>query len=510
MHAVLFSRHPLLDCLFRVVACILLILSAFAGIKLLMYIGIGMLVGLPMTYRVARVVYRLRKSGFDAHSPDSRTVPVETARVLHDELRQVLPAKTTVKATAQLTLNAFELLNAKPPGVFASLALVGLHGFSFIAGIVVLLGLMASQSDRFKELLNRFAGPQHPVEVSKVLLWEGADSREAGKKGVNTIIANFPKPEEAEKSYRNLTAKLPPQASATLFGQTVLVTLPAKDDDAREKWFNELETQCKSVFLHQPDALVSFALSCSGPNEDATKRLADEATEYLDLSSDMHAIAPWSPEQQITDQDRKARRTYMAIRDKGNFYEDPRWVSLNEKIMKNRRRGDKKAAAKLTEERQQLMELIGKEHLQQMRNEGEAKWDIALLDRYEKSPEPEFTGIADDDENDGNGPDAEVNNAEADTEKQQKKMDQWRKERKKWASEFGSHLGQLPMEGETPAAGSNRYSVQYGTAIVVDSILHISVSFERPADGAPALIKWLSQHGCTKMKYDFQVGIEDD
>lgn len=505
MHAVLFSRHPIIDCFFRAVAGLLLLVTVLAGMRGLFIIGIMMLVGLPTAYRVARVVYRLRKSGFDAHSPDACTVPVETARVLHHELRKVLPANTAVRTTAQLTLNAFELLNAKPPGLLASLALIGIHGFSFIAGLILLLGLVFSQNPLFKQMIQGAGEPQHPLEAARVIKWEGRDAREAGKKGVNTIVANFANPREARKSYQELAAKLPPQASVTLFGQTVLVTLPDKENDFREKWVKELNQRCNDVLMQQADTLVSFELNCSAPNAEAAKRLADEAAEYFELPERMHAIPPWSPEHRITEQDRKARRTYLEIKGKGEIYRDPRWTTLNDRIREARQRGDKEAIAKLTKERHQLFQDLTKEHLQRLRNEGEAKWDLALLDSYEKSPPPEVAGFLDE-----NVEDEEV--AEVDMEKQEKQekqIAQWQKDIKKWELEFGSHLGQLPLEGDEPAAGANRFSAR-GTATAPNRQLHFGMDFERPADGAPALIKWLSQKDCVKMKYDFQPGLEED
>jgi Zn-dependent protease len=136
MHAVLFSRHPVIDVVFRAIAGVLLILTGLAGGRGLMWLGIFMLLGLKMNYRIGSVVHRLRQRGFDAHSPDARTIPVATAYAIYQELRPALPANANTRTSAQFTLNAFELLNAKPPGVLGSMALIGVHGFSLLAAIV--------------------------------------------------------------------------------------------------------------------------------------------------------------------------------------------------------------------------------------------------------------------------------------------------------------------------------------------------------------------------------------
>jgi Zn-dependent protease len=148
VHAVLFSRHPIFDAAFRLVAALILMLSALAGTRMLAVLGVVMFLGLRMNYRVGTVVHRLRHQGLDAASPDARTIPFETARRIHDELRAALPAHLPAKASAQWTLQAFELLNARPPGAIASLALLGAHGFAFCAAVVVCLTLVVAQHGR--------------------------------------------------------------------------------------------------------------------------------------------------------------------------------------------------------------------------------------------------------------------------------------------------------------------------------------------------------------------------
>ncbi|HLA84004.1 MAG TPA: site-2 protease family protein [Thermoguttaceae bacterium] len=157
MHAVLFSRHPIFDVVFRAIAAVILILSALVGGRFLAVIGVFMLIGLPTVYRVGKVVQRLRERGFDANSPDSQTIPPETARAIYDGLCEAMPSQMSTKTSAQLTLQSFELLNAKPPGVAASLALVGVLGSSILASLVLFVVLMAARDAVF----NRPALPPH-------------------------------------------------------------------------------------------------------------------------------------------------------------------------------------------------------------------------------------------------------------------------------------------------------------------------------------------------------------
>jgi Zn-dependent protease len=140
MEAVLFSRHPVLETAFRAVTAGLLMLSWFIGLKVLAVLGLFVLFSLPTTFRVGRVVRRLRKRGFDATSSDALTIPIETARSIYNEIKIAFPVRPKTKFSAQLTLNAFESLNSRPPRTFASLALVGIQGLTLL---IALAGLMA-------------------------------------------------------------------------------------------------------------------------------------------------------------------------------------------------------------------------------------------------------------------------------------------------------------------------------------------------------------------------------
>ena len=138
MHAVLFSRHPMLNVAFRAIACVVLLLGfliSWIGMGLL---GLFMLIRLSVDYHIAKVAHKLRKCNFDACSHDDQTIPFETARRIHDELVPYLPSRSTPKISASLTLQTFELLNAKPPGWLISAALIAVQGISFFLALVMM------------------------------------------------------------------------------------------------------------------------------------------------------------------------------------------------------------------------------------------------------------------------------------------------------------------------------------------------------------------------------------
>ena len=137
LHAILFSRHYLLDVGFRFVAALLMILG---GVLLkeyfLTYLGAAMMFGLPMEYRRSQIVARLRNAGFAARSLDSQTIPDGIARRIIGEIRTSFPKPLSDKATANLTLRIFESLNARPPGWLTVIALAGLQAGAFVVALV--------------------------------------------------------------------------------------------------------------------------------------------------------------------------------------------------------------------------------------------------------------------------------------------------------------------------------------------------------------------------------------
>lgn len=492
-HAVLFSRHPVPDVVFRLLAALALLASGLLGMKYLAILGVFMLLGLSTTYRLGKVVRRLRKSGFDATSPDACTIPASTARLIFDALRAALPARTDVKTSARLTLQAFESLNAKPPGWLGSLFLIGVHGGTFVGAVVIAAVLILARHGNLRDIVAAAAvQPKLRVDSGEVLAWQGADVRQAAGVPVNTIVGTFPHRQEAEAAYRDFTGRLPPRASATLFGQTVLFALPAEDDNARERWFNEIHGHCPGAFVDSAKFHGQFAFSCIAPTDEAAQALEEEAKLYFRIPATMQPVPPWSPEQQISERQRKARRTYVAIQEQlQGKYRDERVSGLSKKIAAAHRRGDARAVESLAKESQRTAQQLDKEILQRLRQEGAEKWDVGLIDLYEKSPQPQLGMDLDELDFDDAGPAPGF-------KEHQKKFEQW-------SLGFGKGLGQLPITGGAPTAGSARFSTHGGMVSRAGLLLNFAwIGFQRPADGAPALADWLRRKGCVDLKYEFR------
>lgn len=140
LNAILFCRRPWLEVAFRALAVMAL---AGAGIVtgqlIFWFLAALMLMPLPGAWREARLAARLRAAGWTAVSPDSQSIPPESAIALIDAIQADNPVVLPAPIIAGRTLRLFERLNAQPPGVLGTLLLL-LAYFGAIG--LALLGLV--------------------------------------------------------------------------------------------------------------------------------------------------------------------------------------------------------------------------------------------------------------------------------------------------------------------------------------------------------------------------------
>jgi Zn-dependent protease len=143
VHSVLFVRHPVLDVAFRVVASLgLLGIALLMGAWVLVGLAVVMLIATPTAWRLANIAHRLRKEGVSTVSTDNETIPVPTALAILAAIRPVLPPQAAPKLLAPHVANVFGALNATPPGSLGTLAVLALHGGSFMIALVMSIAIM--------------------------------------------------------------------------------------------------------------------------------------------------------------------------------------------------------------------------------------------------------------------------------------------------------------------------------------------------------------------------------
>ena len=481
-HALLFSRHHLLDAAFRVVAAIALIAGGmFSKDKILMYLGVFMLIGIPAAYRMARITSTLRQRRVPTGSPDDQTIPTETAVAIIDELKKSLPKRHTTKMVAQQALQIFETLNARPPGWLATSSLL----FAYITSLgmaAVFAGVfIIGQRGDFRAVLAATANqPKRALACGTSLSWKGDQVDTASETPPVTIIANFPKRSDAMNSFKVLTNQLPPSVMLTLFGDSLFLTLPSGEGEVRKQWFSELQHRTKEVFVDSTNYPTTLSASCRLANESLAKELETELNEYFSNDSTQSLIPPWLPRDRRTAEERAAhrlaRKTYLrAQTEKWEGYSDPKVSALQKRIAEARRQGDEAEARTLTQQMTELANELGRQRLNKLKSGEEGPMDTAVIDLLNTLP-------------------ATMTKTNRDAHG-------------KVLEEIAHRLGQLSRVNDGMAPSDHRFSTRGGSVRSKGHTLHLGwLSFKSISEGAPALIDWLCAKGCTDLKYDIRSG----
>jgi hypothetical protein len=136
-HALFFSRHYVLDVIFRAVAAgLLLVASIFTQDWVILVLAAFMAMAIAPAYRVGRIAFEMRRSGLPPGSESDGFVPHDAALVIIDRLRQSSGRAASKTILAEQTLSVYESLATRPPGWGATIALATLHAGAFLlAGI---------------------------------------------------------------------------------------------------------------------------------------------------------------------------------------------------------------------------------------------------------------------------------------------------------------------------------------------------------------------------------------
>ena len=475
LHAVLFSRHYMLDIAFRVIAAIALILfSLFTKDRIMMWIGIPMLLFLPISYKMARVTAKLRNAGLPPVSEDDQTVPVPTAQAIIGELKTTLPKGTNNKTIAQYALHVFETLNARPPGWIASIAFMIVHAGSVVVAVVFLMLLVIGGQGRLSDFARAAAAaPTRKLECSAV--WS------AGKAAIGdsrqTIIANFRNRAAAESAWRQMTNTIPDAAEAKLVGESLLLAFPMTADEHRLSFFERIQLLSTNVAVDSTNFHVSFQLSCLASNEAHARAIEGEMEAYLEQTALMHLIPPWASNVPAPDRQRfmRARQTYAKLDElTASLYTNATLIALSKQMMAARRAGNSAKLARLTDEETRKREQLRNEAILRVRADAQA--DQAVVDAYDELLK------------------------QRDGLKSIDYRDAMRK--------FGGRLGQLPLSGDEPEPAVLRHSALYGVCHRAGLLINFyGVTFHDAAAGAPAMIEWLCNQGCIGFQYDFELGM---
>lgn len=501
-HAVLFQRHPLLDTAFRLLAIVALVgLSVWSGDRILFWVGLFMLIGLPMSWRLASVVHRLRPLGLGARSPDGQSIPPEIALPILAEVRTVMPEKMNANLLAQQVASVFEMLNARPPGVLASLGLLFLHGASFVvAAAGALLFFLGQGGDLVETALLVSERPAYEYTPGSVQEWHGLQAPAAPVAGA-TLLATFGKEREAQREFDALSAELPPWATLVRFGQMLLLALPGEHAADSKQWANLLRQRQATVVVATPETPVLFRLFCVARGEDAAKRLADELRGCLGAPGYV-LIPPWSPAWEAlpaAERERftRARQTKARLdRLTELAYKHPEVTAAQQEMNQLFRNGDMQAAMARTRQVRDVVEAERQRLLEALRTE--EGLDPEVIDLWQRRwKRMQAWGKQS----------AKAEAAAAAAEPERPEQDQVARLRANEAEQIAldkqllARQGVLPLEGGEPRPGSDGEAIRHGSVRHKKAYVLLTASFQHPTRGLPAVAEWLARQGCVEIRF---------
>lgn len=546
-----FSRHYALDVAFRALAAVALLgLSAAFGDRVFMMIGIVMLLGLPIALRQGRVAAQLRREGLAPPVSDATTIAPGTAEAIIGRVKASFPkiANASNKSVAENSLAVYEAVCNRPPGWGATIGFSLLHGGAIVVALVMAMLVAVAQPRGGLRGLAGLARMRQTEPANKLALTDIArvDGPVAAGRPTarRTVYANFPKPEAARAAFEDLRSQVGAGESLQRFGQTLMVSLSAADDAARRRWLAALEGRTREVAVDGGEMFggMGMSLSCVAPDAATATRIEEEASAYLGMPDRYNLVAPWTPGDARTADERArhdtARRTYLRLQSAGSrAFDDPAARAIGRKISAASRRGDRAEMESLQRQQAVLHKAARDLEIQRVRDGVDGGGvDPFVVDAYVamSAARPGAADSVDDDEagDDAPGGDGAGGDPFDDPRHQimAARMGQFapiaprpRALAKAAATTTptatptaapttrtatGSGEARLPRTIEPPAAvlaaGERRFASHFGSVHREGTRVRFAyVSFVDPTFGAPALVRWLSDRGVSGVKYEF-------
>ena len=481
MHALLFSRHPLFDALFRVLAGAgTFLIGMFLSLKFLAIVGAFMVFGVPHAYRAARVASRLRHSGLISVSTDGQSIPTASAQMIIDEVAADFPNVKHNTAIARLVLQVFEAINARPPGWLATILLGGVYVASGIAAFVFSALFFVARTTDLGTFLEQAANqPPHTFTCDTTRRWQGNQYQDDRERARSVIVATFASREDAEKRFQTLANMLPPDARGKLFGQTLLLELSA-EEALRDQWLKELRSIAGNVFLDRDQFRASLTMTCVAPTEEIARRIEADVQAYRVTDGEQQLIPPWSSEHKMTADQRRARATFQRLASALAFADlNPKSQDLRRQMVEARRQGDEAAARKHRQALDELSSTLARQAVDKIQREEPEPLDSEMVDLYLKQPQKPVDGTPEE-------------------------YEKFAVESRKWLVPMAARMGTLPVnETGSVTPGDKRYSATGGAVSRAGLALRFDrFKFESPLDGVPTFADWLCEQDNVAFKYE--------
>ncbi|HEV3300564.1 MAG TPA: site-2 protease family protein [Planctomycetaceae bacterium] len=486
VHALLFSRHYSLDVTFRAMAGLaLLFISALSREGFLAALGVFMLISARTTYKLGKIA-QLLKPKLKRQLRREETLSRETVNVIAREIDERFKQQSmNVKLRAQLASNVFEMIKSPAPGWLASFAFGGVYLGSILAATVFAAVLVVGRQANFAQLARvAVAAPTIRYQKGSTQVVEGPKASPAAQEV--TVIAECADAKAANELFAEMQGQIPAAATFRVFGQTLLLALPANDNEARKEWSTKLEPRCKSVVVQSDVFSVPMTVLCIAPDGPSAEAIEQDYNDYAMGGQFKALISPWSNDPRVTPDQKRARKTLRFLQNSFSPEDQKATSDFYPKRREALRRGDKDAVAKIDAELKELRKKQWDQHIQAVMSRDDV--DKKLIEIYARRPT-----IA------GADLDDELDEAEEQPPADKRKFT---KAYATWCDEMAARLGQLPIVRGKPTAGIDRYGSKSGFASQAGLILRFDfVQFNRPVDGIPSFAEWLYSQKCVDLKY---------
>jgi Zn-dependent protease len=492
VQTLLFARHYAVDVAFRLLAAVALIaLTVFLGGRIYMALGISMLLSVPLVWQRGRIATELRRAGMGPQPSDDQRIPPELARAIITRVMSGTSKslKQGNRAVAQTTLAIYETLCNRPPGWLATLGLGAVHVLAVLLALALGIFVAIAQGGPLARFARAAAqGPRQSISPTDIVAVGDHQPAVARK----TVVANFAKSAEARSAYIALSQNLGPGEAVERFGQTVLLAFPAADEPARRRHLADVERLTKDFSVDVPQrGGARFRLNCIAPDDATAALIQAQVDEYTRLPRELRLIPPWSPAASDPQTDwprcRLARQTYQRLERAGRVGPaDPAQKELGSRIRDAVRSGDTAELERLRAEQTQRMQERRHDELERLRTLHDGSVDPVVVENYLRLPAQSAASSDEYDDEASDSSPLRFNNPAYQA--------------------IAARMAQIPLVNGKPAPGAARFS-SYGFMSREGLLLTFHYwTFEDDVEGAPALVRWLADHGCRSMHYDFHNG----
>jgi Zn-dependent protease len=476
LNAVLFSRHFKLELAFRLVAALALLGATFMGWGRFWFVmGIFMLMGLPVAYRLAKAAHDLRRSGATFVSPDDQSIPVATALTISRQLKAVWPGTVNLRDLATHTLSVFKHLNDRPPGVLASLALLGVYLGALVAAFVGLGLVYAAKPGGLEHGALLDTGQPRLVWQSDQVRQPALEDWRLAALAEPCAVALFPGGPATNRSEKIVSRYW------SDFGQSLFLS----GAGASTNQLLALGANPTNVFLEVPASnLVAFVqLRCEAPDEAIAQRLARECQRAM-AGAWLGLRPPWVEAAGLTDADRETM-------EKGRFTWE-RLQAIETRVKQDRevRRISHEMARQFGEDATNALQEAFSQH-----HEATGRAYVRELERERANRDPRFDSAL-----------ADVRLAQfvAEEEAQPQTLSRLQEA-------LRARYLLLPLSNSLPATVEGWQGARSGAVAAHDrSLIYSYLSFRRTELGLPALVAYLEKQGCREIRYDLSPPVRDD